>query len=31
MDKKLQENFAVWKILLTFVGRVGADGKERLR
>ena len=30
-DKKMAKSLAVSRILLTFVVRVGADGKERLR
>ena len=30
-DKKMAKSLAVLRILLTFVVRVGADGKERLR
>ena len=30
-DKKVAKSLAVSRILLTFVVRVGADGKERLR
>ena len=29
--KKVAKSLAVSRILLTFAGRVGADGKERLR
>ena len=31
LEKKVAESLAVSRILLTFAGRVGADGKERLR